>query len=129
MALKLVGFSFIALAAYVVFEAARDLILRQPPEASYPGTVLAGVALVAMPILARAKRRVATGLRSEAMRADSRQTDFCTYLAAILLVGLALNARFHWWWADPAAAMLMVPLIILEAIRALRGKPCCDCDI
>ncbi len=60
------------------------------------------------------------------MRADSRQTDLCCYLSGILLVGLALNARFHLWWTDPAAGMLMVPLIFLEAMRALRGKRCCD---
>jgi divalent metal cation (Fe/Co/Zn/Cd) transporter len=127
-ALKLVGYSFLALGGYVAFEATRDLILHRPPEASYMGIGLAAVAFVTMPILARAKRRVAAGLRSEAMHADSRQTDFCCYLSGILLGGLALNARFHWWWADPAAAMLMVPLIALEAARALRGKSCCDSE-
>ncbi len=128
LALKLVGFSFIALAVYVVFEAARDLIYRRQPETSWPGIVLASVAIFAMPVLARAKRRVAAGLRSEAMRADSRQTDFCAWLSGILLSGLLLNARFHWWWADPAAALLMVPFIVREAARALRGETCCGCE-
>jgi len=126
-ALRLVGWSFVALAVYVAFEAAGDLILRRAPEASYAGIALAAVALVAMPILARAKRRVAAGLRSDAMRADSRQTDFCAWLAGILLAGLALNARFQWWWADPAAAFLMVPVIVREAIRVFRGEACCEC--
>ncbi len=126
-ALKLVGWSFVALALYVGVEALIDLVLRRAPEASYPGIVLAAVALVAMPLLARAKRRVAVHLGSGAMQADSRQADFCAYLSGILLAGLALNARFQWWWADPAAALLMVPLIAGESVRALRGKTCCQC--
>ncbi len=126
-ALRLVGWSFVALALYVGLEATRDLVLRRAPEASYLGIVLAASALLAMPVLARAKRRVAARLGSGAMHADSRQADFCAYLSGILLAGLMLNARFHWWWADPAAALLTVPLIVGESVRALRGKTCCEC--
>ncbi len=126
-ALKLVGWSFFALALYVGYEAATDLISRRAPEASYAGIALAAIALVAMPILARAKRRVAAELRSDAMRADSRQTDFCAWLAGILLAGLVLNARLQWWWADPGAALLMVPVIVREGVRGLRGETCCEC--
>ncbi len=126
-ALKLVGVSFLALAVYVASEAARDLIFRNRPDASYAGIALAAVALVAMPVLAQAKRRVAAGLRSDAMGADSRQTDFCALLSGVLLAGLVLNARLHWWWADPLAALLMVPLILREGVRALRGETCCEC--
>ena len=79
-----------------------------------------------MPILARAKRRVGVSLKSRAMEADSRQTDICAYLSAILLGGLALNALFGWWWADPVAGLVMVPIIAKEGIEALRGDTCCD---
>jgi divalent metal cation (Fe/Co/Zn/Cd) transporter len=79
-----------------------------------------------MPLLARAKRRVAAGLNSRALEADSRQTDICAYLSAILLGGLLLNALLGWWWADPAAALVMVPIIAKEGVEALRGETCCE---
>lgn len=97
LALKLVGISFLALAAYVGFDAVKALIMREPPEASYIGIALAALSLIVMPLLARAKRKVAANLNSRAMKADSRQTDLCAYLSAILLIGLALNALFGWW--------------------------------
>jgi divalent metal cation (Fe/Co/Zn/Cd) transporter len=126
VALKIVGVCFLVLAAYVSYEATSDLIRRKAPEHSLPGILLACVSLVAMPLLSRAKRKVGRGLRSAAMNADARQTEFCTYLSAILLVGLLLNAAFGLWWADPAAALVMVPIIAKEGITALRGDPCCD---
>jgi divalent metal cation (Fe/Co/Zn/Cd) transporter len=79
-----------------------------------------------MPLLARAKRRVAASIGSRALAADSRQTDICAYLSAVLLGGLLLNALLGWWWADPAAALVMVPIIAKEGIEALRGEECCD---
>lgn len=127
LALKLVGASFLLLAAYVGFDAAKALWLREPPEVSVVGIVLAAVSLVIMPVLARAKRRVAARLESRALEADSRQTDLCAYLSAILLGGLALNALFGWWWADPVAALVMVPIIAREGAEALRGEVCADC--
>lgn len=126
VALKLVGVSFLVLAAYVAFDAVKSLVLREPPETSYVGIVLSALSLVVMPILARAKRRVAASLNSRALAADSRQTDICAYLSAILLGGLILNALFGWWWADPVAALVMVPIIAREAVGALRGEACCD---
>ena len=126
LALKLVGVSFLILAAYVAFDAATDLIRREPPDTSIAGIVLAAVSLVVMPLLARAKRGVATDLKSRAMQADSRQTDICAYLSAILLVGLLLNALLGWWRADPVAPLLMVPIITKEGIKALRGETCCE---
>jgi len=81
-----------------------------------------------MPLLARAKRRVAAKLSSRAMRADSRQTDICAYLSVILLAGLGLNALFGWWWADPIAALGMLPIILKEGIEGLRGETCADCQ-
>jgi len=125
-ALKLVGISLVALAAYVAVEAIKSLFLREAPEKSLIGIALAAVSLVVMPLLARAKRRVAAQLTSRALVADSRQTDICAYLSAILLGGLGLNALFGWWWADPVAALGMVPIIAREGIEALRGEPC-DC--
>ncbi len=126
-ALRLVGLSFVALAGYVAFDAVKSLIYGELPEASYVGIAIAALSLVVMPILARAKRKVAAQLNSRAMQADSRQTDLCAYLSAILLGGLVLNAVFGWWWADPVAALIMVPIIAKEGIEALRGKTCDDC--
>jgi divalent metal cation (Fe/Co/Zn/Cd) transporter len=126
IALKLVGTSFLILAAYVAFDAGKSLINREPPEASYVGISLSLLSLIVMPLLARAKRRVAASLNSRALQADSRQTDICAYLSAILLGGLLLNALFGWWWADPVAALVMVPIIVREGIEGLRGETCCD---
>ena len=124
MSLRLVGVSFIALAAYVGWEAVTSLWRRERPEESIPGTVIAALSLIVMPVLARAKRKVARGLDSGAMQADSRQTDICAYLSAILLAGLGLNAILGWWWADPVAGLIMVPIIAKEGIEALRGETC-----
>jgi divalent metal cation (Fe/Co/Zn/Cd) transporter len=126
-ALKLVGGSFFLLAAYVAWDAGGSLWRREEPDGSAVGIVLAAVSLIVMPILARAKRRVATGLGSAALEADSRQTDLCAVLSAILLGGLLLNATLGWWWADPLAALAMVPVIAAEGLRAFRGERCDDC--
>lgn len=129
LALKLIGISFLALAAYVGFDAVNSLIYQEPPSASYVGIAIAALSLVVMPLIAREKRKVAHRLNSAAMIADSRQTDICAYLSAILLAGLGLNALFGFWWADPIAALIMVPIIAKEGIDAIRGKTCCDsCD-
>lgn len=125
-AVRLVGVSFLLLALYVAGDAIKTLLRRETPEESIPGIVLAIASLIAMPLLARAKRRVARGLNSGAMQADSRQTDICAYLSAILLGGLLLNAALGWWWADPVAALIMVPLIGHEGMEAVQGKTCCD---
>ena len=126
-ALKTVGVCFLVLAAYVAYEAGEALWMRRLPERTAPGIALAAVSMVVMPLLSRAKRRVAGRIASAALHADSRQTDFCAYLSAILLAGLLLNALLGWWWADPAAALVMAPVIAREGWGALRGKHCCDC--
>lgn len=126
LALRLVGVSFLALAAYIAFDAAKSLVYREAPDASYVGIAIAALSLIVMPFLAHAKRKVASKLNSRAMHADSRQTDLCAYLSAILLGGLILNAFFGWWWADPVAALIMVPIIAKEGIGALRGETCGD---
>lgn len=124
-ALRIVGASFVLLALYVAFDAGKSLLRHEAPEESVPGIVLAGASLVAMPLLSRAKRRVARQLKSAALRADAKQTELCTWLSAILLGGLALNALVGWWWADPVAALVMVPIIAKEGVEALQGKSCC----
>lgn len=120
-ALRLVGASLILLAAHIFYDSATALIARERPEESIPGIFLAALSLLVMPILAREKRKVAAALNSRALEADSFQTDVCMYLSAILLGGLALNATLGWWWADPLAALSMVPLIVREGREALRG--------
>ncbi|HEY1203179.1 MAG: cation transporter [Bryobacteraceae bacterium] len=122
--LRIVGGCFVALALYIAYESGSTLIGHKTPERSIPGIIVAAVSVVVMPLLARAKRRVAAGIRSGAMTADSRQADFCTYLSAILLGGLLLNALLGWWWADPAAGLVMVPIIAREGVESLRGRAC-----
>ncbi len=125
-ALKLVGASFLLLAAYVGYEAVSSLAFKKPPEASFAGIAVAVLALIVMPLLARAKQRAAGRLNSAALSADSRQSSLCACLSGILLGGLALNAAFNWWWADPVAALIMLPIIIREGLEALRGEVCSD---
>jgi divalent metal cation (Fe/Co/Zn/Cd) transporter len=126
-ALKLVGVSFILLSAYVAFDAAKALVSHDRPERSVVGILLSVLSLIVMPLLARAKRRTAAQLNSRALHADSRQTSICAYLSAILLGGLLLNALLGWWWADPIAALVMVPIILNEGREALRGETCDAC--
>ena len=98
------------------------LIRHVPPERSIAGIVIAAISVIVMPLLARAKRRVARQIGSGAMHADSKQADFCSYLSAILLGGLLLNALLGWWWMDPAAGLVMVPIIGKEGIDGLRAE-------
>ena len=123
--LRIVGGCFIALAAYVAFESIRDLASHEAAGHSLPGILLACVSLVVMPLLSRAKRRVGKAMNSSAMHADAKQTEFCTYLSAIVLGGLVFNFLWGWWWADPIAALIMVPIIAKEGIEGLRADPCC----
>ena len=125
-ALRTVGACFVALALYIVYESSSTLIRHVPPERSIAGIVIASASVIVMPLLARAKRRVARQIGSGAMHADSKQADFCAYLSAILLGGLLLNAFFGWWWMDPVAGLVMVPIIAKEGVDGLRAKACCD---
>jgi divalent metal cation (Fe/Co/Zn/Cd) transporter len=127
-ALKIVGACFLALAAYVTYESAMDLWSKKAAEHSIPGIVLACVSLVVMPLLSRAKRKVGHAMGSAAMHADAKQTEFCSYLSGILLGGLLLNALFGLWWADPAAGLVMVPIIAKEGMEGLQGKACDECS-
>ena len=124
--LRVIGACFLALAAYVLVDASLALWHHDVPERSIIGIVIAALSVIVMPILARAKRRVAIALDSRALRADASQTDLCMYLSVIVLGGLALNAVLGWWWADPVAAIAMTPIIAREGIEGLRAEDSCD---
>lgn len=126
LTLRLIGGSFIALAAYLVFESVASFAGHKAPEPSVPGMVIAGLSLVVMPLLSRAKRNLAARLKSPAMKADATQADFCAYLSAILLAGLLVNFWLGWWWADPLAALTMAVIIGNEGIKVSLGDPCCE---
>gem|GEM_PF-96416 len=126
LSVRIVGGCFLALAAYIAYEAVSDLIGGKAPEHSLVGIGLACVSLIVMPLLSRAKKKVGDALGSTAMKADAKQTDFCVYLSAILLAGLLLNAALGWWWADPVAALIMTPIIAKEGVEGVKGKTCCD---
>jgi divalent metal cation (Fe/Co/Zn/Cd) transporter len=123
---KLIGASFLLLAAYVSIEAVRTLLLGQHAEASPVGIALAAVTLVTMPPLAAAKARVGEALGSSATASEGRQNLLCAYLSAALLLGLGANALLGWWWADPGAALAVAALAIKEGRDAWRGEACCD---
>ena len=123
--IRAVGVCFLLLAAYIAYDSITSLVKHQIPERSLPGILIAIISVIVMPLLSREKRKVAQAIRSGAMHADARQTEFCTYLSAILIGGLALNAILGWWWADPVAALVMVPIIAKEGIDGVRGKNCC----
>jgi divalent metal cation (Fe/Co/Zn/Cd) transporter len=122
---RVVGASFLLLATYVLVDAARSLLLREPPESSAVGLVILALSVVVMPLLARAKRKVALGLGSGTLAADAMQTSLCAYLSVIALVGVGLNAMLGWWWADPVAALAMLPIIIKEGVDGVRGRSDC----
>ena len=128
-ALRIVGGCFLLLAAYITYDSISDLWSKRAPEHSIAGIMLACASLVVMPVLSRAKRKVGRALGSAAMHADAKQTEFCTYLSVILLAGLLLNALFGLWWADPLAALIMVPIIAREGIEGLRGRACAECCV
>ena len=121
---RLVGGCFFALAVYIAADASMDLLKGEAPRATYFGIIYAAACVIVMRVLARAKRRVAAQLNSHALHADSHQSDICAYLSLILLLGLVLNAVLDWWWADPVAALCMLPIIVREGIAGLRGEPC-----
>ena len=126
VARRIVAACFLALAAYVAYDSLTSLLLREAPERSLPGTIVLALSVVVMPLLARAKRRVARGLNSRALESEAAQTSLCAYLSVIALAGVALNAGAGWWWADPVAALAMIPIIAKEGLEGLRGEACDD---
>ncbi|MFI5960024.1 cation transporter [Cryptosporangium sp. NPDC051539] len=125
VALRIIAVSFFALAAYVAVESVRALVGGDRAEHSTVGLVLAALSLAIMPVLSAAQRRAGRELGSASAVADSRQTLLCTYLSAVLLVGLAVNSLFGWWWADPAAALVIAVVAVKEGREAWRGDVCC----
>jgi divalent metal cation (Fe/Co/Zn/Cd) transporter len=124
-ALRIIAVSFFALAAYVTVESARSLLGGAEAQHSTVGLVLAAVSLAVMPGLSYAQRRAGRELGSRSAVADSKQTLLCTYLSAVLLVGLGLNSLFGWSWADPVAAMVIAAVAVKEGRDAWRGDACC----
>jgi divalent metal cation (Fe/Co/Zn/Cd) transporter len=125
--LRLIGWSFLALAAWVLYDSVDALVGREPPERSVAGLVLLALSAIVMPILARAKRRVARAMTSRALEAEATQTSLCAYLSVIALAGVAMNALLGWWWADPVAALAMVPIIAREGVEGVRAREHCEC--
>lgn len=124
-AIRLVAIAFLGLAAYVGGRASYDLATRVRPEESTVGIVLALVSLVVMPLLAWRKRVVAKELDSRSLQADAKQTTLCTYISAFLLVGLAANSLFGWWWADPLAGLAIAGLAAREGVELWRTEDIC----
>ncbi|RFC76529.1 cation transporter [Streptomyces sp. AcE210] len=123
--LRIIAFSFFALAAYVTIDAVRALIGTGEAERSIPGIVIAALSLAVMPFLSAAQRKAGRELGSASAVADSKQTLLCTYLSAVLLVGLVLNATLGWSWADPIAALFIAAIAVKEGRDAWQGKGCC----
>ncbi|WP_114558280.1 cation diffusion facilitator family transporter [Desertihabitans aurantiacus] len=125
LALRLLAVSFFALALWVGVESVRTLLTGSDPEASPVGIGLAVASLVVMPLLSWAQRRTGRALGSNAVVADGTQTLLCTYLSAVLLVGLLLNATLGWSWADPLAGLVIAGVAVREGYQAWRGEGCC----
>jgi divalent metal cation (Fe/Co/Zn/Cd) transporter len=123
---QLIALSYFVLVAYVGVESIRDFVGGHEPGASWVGIGLAAVTAPTMPLLARAKRRVGHGLGSAATVGEGGQNMICAYLSVALLVGLLANATLGWWWADPAAALVIGAVAAREGLESWRGDACCD---
>ena len=123
LTLRIVGWCFVALAAYVTLDGVKSLYLGEEPDRSWFGLIVLTLSAIVMPALAWAKRRVAATMQSSALEAEAKQTSLCAYLSVIALGGVGLNAFFGWWWADPVAALAMVPIIVREGVHGIRLQP------
>jgi len=126
VALRIIAFSFFGLATYVAVDAIRSLLGIGEAQHSTIGIALAALSLVIMPVLSYAQRRAGRELGSLSAVADSKQTLLCTYLSAVLLVGLLLNSIFGWSWADPIAGLVIAGVAVREGIEAWKGDNCCS---
>jgi divalent metal cation (Fe/Co/Zn/Cd) transporter len=117
-ALRLIGGTFFVLAAYLTIESITDLVSQHRPGQSTAGIAVTGAALVVMPVLALAKRRTGQHLGNQALIADADESAFCAFTSAAALIGIGLNAWLGWWWADPAAALVIAGLAVREGIEA-----------
>lgn len=129
VALRIIAFSFFGLAVYVTVDAARSLLGIGEAQHSTVGIILAAVSLAIMPVLSWAQRRAGHELGSLSAVADSKQTLLCTYLSAVLLVGLLLNSLFGWSWADPIAALVIAVIAAKEGVNAWKGDTCCPAPV
>lgn len=125
LTLRIIAVSFFALAAFVAVDAVRSLAGAGEAQHSVPGIVIAALSLAIMPVLSWAQRRAGRELGSRTAVADSKQTLLCTYLSAVLLVGLVLNSTLGWWWADAGTALVIAAIAVREGINAWRGDACC----
>jgi divalent metal cation (Fe/Co/Zn/Cd) transporter len=123
---RVIGGSFLALSIYVTVDSVATLWQREAPDPSIVGLGILALSVFVMPVLARAKRRVALALGSRALEADAMQTSICAYLSVIALAGVALNTLAQWWWADPVAALAMVPIIAKEGLEGFVAEAECD---
>lgn len=127
-AVRLIALSFLAIAAYVTYDSLSKLLgFGEEPEHSTVGLILVALSLVVMPTIAHAKRRVATGLDSVALKADAAETQLCTYLSAVVLIGLAANSLVGWWWMDPIAGLFVAGLALKEGRQAWTSGDLCEC--
>ena len=124
-AIGLIGVAFLVLAGYVIFESAKNLYFREPPDPSLFGIIIAIASIIVMPLLYVAKRRTAKRMESRSLMADSKQTLACVLLSIALLIGLSVNYLFRWWWADPAVGMLIAVFLLREGYEAIRHKEVC----
>lgn len=129
VALRVIAFSFFGLAAFVTLDSVRSLVGLREAQHSIVGIILAAVSLAVMPLLSWAQRRAGRELRSLSAVADSKQTLLCTYLSAVLLVGLLLNSTLGWSWADPVAALVIAVIAVREGIGAWKGETCCQSPV
>ena len=128
LAVRLIALSFFAIAAYITYDSISTLLgFGERPEHSPVGLALLALSLVVMPTLAWAKRRVAAGLGSVALRADAAQTQLCTYLSGVVLLGLAANSALGWWWMDPLAGLAVAALALREGRQAWTSGDLCAC--
>lgn len=125
---RFIGVTFYLLAAYVLVQAGSTLWQRRPPEESTVGIILAAASLAIMPLLSWGKLKAAAKIGSAALRSEAKETLACSFLSLALLLGLAANAALGWWWADPAAALIMIPWLVKEGTEGIRGgcHDCCD---
>jgi divalent metal cation (Fe/Co/Zn/Cd) transporter len=122
MARRIIGWSFLVLAAYIATESVRSLLHHAEARGSWAGIAVLALSAILMPILARQKRKVARGLDSRALKAEAMQTSLCAWLSVIALAGVALNTTLGWWWADPVAALAMVPIIAKEGVEGIMPR-------
>jgi divalent metal cation (Fe/Co/Zn/Cd) transporter len=121
-ALRVISLTFFLLAGYIVADSAYTFVAASRPESSVAGIAVSAVALIAMPVLGVFKHRTGSALASRMLLADAAESLFCAYLSVTVLAGLALNAAFGWWWADPVAALAVVPLVIKEGVEVLEDE-------